>query len=75
MLQQKRFFSGSRGWTWNWKLIRTVKTSLQHLFEGTADFAAVISTPVVYQSFERDDFCLQAVWPDRVTLVTEERSP
>jgi len=32
------------------------KTSLTHLFEGKVDIAAVMGTPVVYSSFQRNDF-------------------
>ena len=32
------------------------KTSLEHLFDGQIDIASVMGTPLVYQSFERDDF-------------------
>lgn len=32
------------------------KTSLEHLIDGQVDIAAVMATPVVYSSFERDDF-------------------
>lgn len=36
------------------------KTSLEHLFDGSVDIAAVMGTPVVYSSFERDDFTIIA---------------
>lgn len=32
------------------------KTSLDHLMDDQVDIAAVMSTPVIYKSFERDDF-------------------
>ncbi len=32
------------------------KTSLTHLFEDKVDIAAVMGTPVVYASFQRNDF-------------------
>lgn len=32
------------------------KTSLQQLFDGKADIIHVMATPIVYASFERDDF-------------------
>lgn len=36
------------------------KTSLTHLFEDKVDIAAVMGTPLVYSSFERDDFYIIA---------------
>lgn len=57
--QAKGFFA-DEGLDIEWRLNPDGKTSLEQLLEGNVDIASVTSTPVVYSSLKRDDFCIIA---------------
>lgn len=54
---KKEFFKG-HGLDITMEINPDGKTSLDQLFAGTVDIAAVMATPIVFSSFEREDFII-----------------